>query len=48
MIGKEQSEVVGKTDFDLFDEKRAEKYRMYDLRLSGRGADCLLRGIVGD
>ena len=33
MIGKEQSEVVGKTDFDLFDEKRAEKYRMYDLRL---------------
>lgn len=33
IAGKEQSEVIGRTDFEVFDKGSAEKYRMYDLRL---------------
>lgn len=33
IAGKEQSEVIGSTDFEVFDKESAEKYRMYDLRL---------------
>lgn len=33
IAGREQLEVIGNTDFEVFDRESAEEYRIYDLRL---------------
>lgn len=33
IAGKQQEQVVGHTDFEVFDQESAEKYRSYDLKL---------------
>ncbi len=37
LVGKEESEIIGKNDHDLFSEKRAESNRMEDLELLRTG-----------